>query len=318
MKKGNLLLFLIFAVFPASLWGQQDPLFSHYMFNRSLFNPGYFAVADGSHAMAGHRTQWFGYNATFDGTGGAPSTQYLSVVLPSQGKISGFGINFINDQLGPVNLVKLQTAIAYTARLNKGSLSIGIAPSANILTLNFNELRFVDPTDPLNIGTKQSQFQLDLDLGLVYSTNQYDIGISVQNLLEPSYNFGISDLQNNQLRSYVATAAYHYSGIYDWVITPSALVRSDLISTTFDISTIATYKEGIWGGLSYRYSEAIILLLGYSFMEGNKLRVGYSFDYILNNQNAKQPTSHEIFMRYNLPPLGVGAKKAVRTPRFIF
>jgi type IX secretion system PorP/SprF family membrane protein len=309
---------LVFTSLPYLCHGQQDPLFSHYMLNRPVFNAAYHGYGDQSYITAIHRTQWLGYSTSFDGTGGAPTSQVINFSAPMSGKLAGIGINIINDQLGPMNRVKIQPAVSASHRLKKGTISFGIAPVANVVTLNFNELRFVDPSDPLNIGTKETQFSFDLEIGVAYITESWDFGLSMQNGLEPSYNFGIQDFGNNQQRSFLGMGTYHYREIYNFVISPSFMVRSDLTSTTFDASVLTKYKEQLWVGLSYRYSEAIIVLLGYSFLNENKMSVGYSFDYVLRNQEAKRPTSHEVFLRYNLPTFGVGGKKTIRTPRFIF
>ena len=89
----------------------------------------------------------------------------------------------------------------------------------------------------------------------------------------------------------------------DLVLRPSVLVRTDLSTYTFDLSAIAYYQEKMWGGLAFRRSESLSLLLGYSFLENNVLKVGYSFDFITRDREAKQISSHEIFVRYNLPDL---------------
>jgi type IX secretion system PorP/SprF family membrane protein len=309
---------LVLVGLPQSGYGQQDPLFSHYMLNKPVFNAAYHGLGTQSYITAIHRTQWLGYNTSFDGTGGAPTSQVINFTAPLSGKLAGFGLNIINDQLGPMSRVRFQPAVSLSQRVKKGTFLFGIAPVANITTLNFNELRFVDPSDPLNIGTKETQFSFDLEIGVAYATESWDIGISMQNGLEPTNNFGIQDFGNNQKRSFLGMGTYHYREIYNFIISPSFLVRSDLTSTTFDASVLTKYKEQLWVGLSYRYSEAVIVLLGYSFLEENKMSVGYSFDYVLSNQEAKRPTSHEVFLRYNLPTFGVGGRKTIRTPRFIF
>ncbi len=298
--------------------GQQNPLFSHYMLNPVLYNPGFSGSGSTAYLSAGYRSQWLGYNTTLDGTGGAPTSQNITLSIPVQGILSGVGASILNDNIGPVSNLKVQPMLAISRSMNGGKLTLGIAPAVITQTLNFNELRFVDPSDPFNVGSKQTQTQPDLDIGLVYSTDKMDVGISAQNLLEASFNFGIDDLGNNYTRSFVGTWRYRYAPIYNFVFMPSMIVRYDLNTTTFDAGMMATYQDRIWGGLSYRFSEAIIMLLGYSFLEDNKLRVGYSFDYVVSNQEAKQPTSHEIFLRYNLPSFSFGGKKIVRTPRFIF
>ena len=92
----------------------------------------------------------------------------------------------------------------------------------------------------------------------------------------------------------------------DFLLRPSFLLRANpnnFSNYTLDISAIAEYQDRMWGGVAFKRSEAISILLGYSFLEDGKLRAGYSFDYIVKEQDAKEPTSHEIFIRYNLPDI---------------
>jgi hypothetical protein len=94
------------------------------------------------------------------------------------------------------------------------------------------------------------------------------------------------------------------------------LIKSDFVKTQYDIGGIAYLKDTMWGGLSFRQSEAAIVLLGYSLLKDKSLKVGYSLDYIIKDQAAKQPTSHELMVSYELPvgpPIG---KKVIRTPRY--
>jgi hypothetical protein len=72
----------------------------------------------------------------------------------------------------------------------------------------------------------------------------------------------------------------------------------------------------MWGGLSYRQSEAMVVMLGYSFLKEKSLKLGYSFDYVIKAQDAKEPTSHEIMVSYSLPVTSNSEKKIIRTPRF--
>jgi hypothetical protein len=50
----------------------------------------------------------------------------------------------------------------------------------------------------------------------------------------------------------------------------------------------------MWGGLSFRQSEAAIVMLGYSLLKDGALKVGYGMDVIVKDKEAKQPLSHEI------------------------
>jgi hypothetical protein len=52
----------------------------------------------------------------------------------------------------------------------------------------------------------------------------------------------------------------------------------------------------MWGGLSFRQSEAAIVMLGYSLLKDKALKVGYGMDVIVKDREAKQPLSHEILL----------------------
>jgi type IX secretion system PorP/SprF family membrane protein len=138
--------------------------------------------------------------------------------------------------------------------------------------------------------------------------------------LEPSFDYGTSvvgGLSNAISTKYIINGGTTIVISRDFVIKPTTLIRTDFKSYTFEISSIAYFQEKMWGGLSFRRSESISLLLGYSIMD-NQLKFGYAFDYVVKDREAKEPTSHEIYIRYNLPDLIFGGRKAVKTPRFNF
>jgi hypothetical protein len=60
-------------------------------------------------------------------------------------------------------------------------------------------------------------------------------------------------------------------------------------------------------------------MIGYSLLKNNSLSIGYAFDYVIEAQQAKAPTSHEFMLNYTIPKKeGVNKRKIVRTPRFRF
>ena len=182
--------------------------------------------------------------------------------------------------------------------------------------MNFNSLVFVNPADPFNVGGRQTQSKPDLGLGLSYYNTKFLLSIGVNNITQPSFNFGIDDLVNKDLIDFSFLEKYLIQIDRDLNFEPFLLVRSDLKSFTFDISGMITYQENMNIGLSYRYDEAIVGFLGYSFLKKRKLFVGYSFDYVLHNVDVKAATSHELVLRYDLPTPQL--KKPIRTPRFIY
>jgi hypothetical protein len=60
------------------------------------------------------------------------------------------------------------------------------------------------------------------------------------------------------------------------VVKPSVLFKTDFVSMQVDLSAYLEYDEKYWGGLAFRYQNAVILLAGISIPGG--INIGYSFD----------------------------------------
>ncbi|MEQ9468832.1 MAG: PorP/SprF family type IX secretion system membrane protein [Ekhidna sp.] len=295
---------------------QNDFFFNHYMFNPSYYNPGWVGTEDQAFVAAHHRSQWAGYDATFDPEG-APTTQLLSLVVPVKSIFSGVGMSISNDKVGPINSIQARLSVSVKKSFRFGDLSLGIMPALNTQSINPN-YRAVDNPDPFIPSGKESQIRPNLHAGVFFqSRKDYFAGVSIENILKPGFNFG-TDAVNEIPINYILMGGTSFGLMRELVLNPTIMVRSDLNSYTYDISAVAVYQERMWGGLAFRRAESISLLLGYSFLENNKLKAGYSFDYVVKDKDAKQPTSHEVFIRYDLPDLVFGGRKAVKTPRFTF
>lgn len=318
MKKVSILLGVLLLA-QLNVIAQQDAHFSHYMFNQALYNPAWLTQEQSGYLSALHRTQWAGYSTSFDGSGGAPTTQQFNFGMPLSTLPVSVGTIAMYDQLGPLSNLHLQFLGAYAKNVNKGQLSIGIRPSVIMQAIDFDQYRFLDESDPLNKQGRESQIRPDIGVGVMYSVQNFYVGLAVNHIISPSFDFGVANIENRLARSANLLAGYSFNPTYNLQITPSILVRSTLQTTTFDAGAIASYRQKLWGGLSFRQSEAVIVLLGYNFLKEGILRMGYSFDLVVESLQAKQATSHEVFLRYKLGNLsGGGGKKIIRTPRFRF
>jgi len=310
---------ILVLMFPFLLLGQQDPLLSQYMFNEVFYNPAVVGLDKTTYVSAAHRTQWAGYSSSFDGKEGAPSTQMINFVMPLPKTLSGVGISLVRDKLGLATNFEAQVSISYKKKLQNGSISFGLRPSLFSHALDFNKFRAVDPEDPLIEGFgRESQLKPDIGAGVFFNGAKFFAGASVNHLLNPGFDFGIDGLNNTLKPSMMLYSGYNYQYNSNIILTPSVFIRSEFNTLSFDLGVLATYKESMWGGLSYRQQEALILMLGYSFLEDKSLRLVYSFDMVVQSQEAKQPTSHEISLRKTLAFIAPGPPKIIRTPRFRF
>lgn len=294
---------------------QQDPQFTQYMFNTLYYNPAFAGTEGVTKITAMHRSQWLGYSPSVGG-GGAPTTQIISMTSPIFKINSGFGAYIVNDKLGPQNNLEAQASYAYHLGIKESKLSFGMRVGIYSQTFNFDLYTPTDKNDPLlQASGKESQIRPDVAAGVFFRKEKYYAGLSFNHLVKSEFDFGLG--QKSALEQhYYLTGGYIYQLSFDLKFQFSTLVKTDLTQTSFDLSGLAFYKDTMWGGLSFRQSEAAILLLGYSFLKDKSLRLGYALDYVVKDQNAKQPTSHEFMLSYELPVNPGSGKKVVRTPRY--
>jgi len=315
MLKRTFYTLLIVIVSGVSLRAQQDPQFTQYMFNNLYLSPAYAGVEGITQVTAFHRSQWLGYESSF-GDGGAPTTQIISFTTPIYKLRSGFGFYATSDKLGPQTNNEIQASYAYHLGLKDSKLSFGLKVGAYSQAINFDKYRAIQDNDPwLNKKGKESQIRPDLGVGVFYRAEKYYAGVGVNHLTRAEFDF------NTPVRTPLSThmnitAGYFYEVNFDLKLSPSILVKTDFKEYSFDFGAIATFKDKMWGGLSFRQSEAANLLLGYSFLKDKSLKFGYAIDIVIKDREAKSNFSHEMMLSYQLPNIGTTGKKVVRTPRY--
>lgn len=321
MRK-NLQFFTIILLLLAnySVFAQQDAQLSQYMFNPLYINPA-TAGTDGVMKFQLHyRNQWTAYQTTYDGSGSL-GTQLFTASMPLNGLHSGLGIQFVNDKTpsgsGYQNML---LSYSYQIGLRNGSIiSIGVKGGFHTKTFDSN-FRPGESGDPIVDAAlkKLNETKADLSLGVLYKADNYQIGVSLNHVNNPNYSFGVDRASQYTIKQALnVTASYDYYLNDDVKVTPTALWRSDFVTTALEGGAIFTYTEKYWLGGSYRLNDAGIIIAGISMLN-NSLRLGYSLDLTTVGQTAKSPTSHEVLISYALPaPKLFGGKKTpVRTPRF--
>lgn len=295
---------------------QQDPQFTQYMFNSLYVTPAFAGVEGVTQLTAMHRSQWLGYESSFN-DGGAPTTQLISFNSPIYKLKSGFGIYAVNDKLGPQNNIEAHAMYAYHLGLKDSKLSFGLKVGFFSQAINYDQYRAIHPDDPLLSGRagKESQIRPDVGFGLFYRAEKFYLGAGINHLTRAEFDFGINQARNALENHLNFTGGYYYEVNFDLTLTPTVLVKTDFKEYSFDLGVIATLKDKMWAGLSFRQSEAANVLLGYSFLKDKSLRFGYAIDIVVKDQEAKENFSHELMLSYQLPVYATG-KKVVRTPRY--
>ncbi|GAB3506185.1 PorP/SprF family type IX secretion system membrane protein [Emticicia fontis] len=299
---------------------QQDTQFSHYYFNQLFFNPATAGSENVTRFQAIYRTQYTGYQSTFD-DGGAPVSQVISANVPLKMIKSGVGLTFVNDKIGASIQRDLKLSYAYHIPVGGSQLAIGVNGGLFTRGIDYGRLRPRDDNDPL-LGTGViSQTKLDLGAGAYFYSPTYSIGLSVNHLNEPKYGLAtdaIKGATNVLDRSAYLTGTMLFGVSYMIDVSPMFMLSSNLSNmsiTSFSAGAIATYDNTYWLGASYRVGDAVTALLGANILN-NTLRIGYAIDVIVGGAQAKSATTHEVMLSYALAPFRAGKKSIIRTPRY--
>lgn len=309
-------LFLLLSVGPAL--AQQDPQVSLFMFNQVYYNPAAAGSEGVSRLQLTQRTQYAGYQASFD-PGGALNTQFVSFNMPLAKIKSGVGIYAFNDVAGPQTNQTVQLSYAYRMALKDGTLSLGVQGGLYSQGFNYDLYRPGEP-DPTIPAGRYSQSQPDLGAGIYYNTTDYWVGISMKHLTQASYKIGPSTGINPITRSTFLTAGYKLGVGYDFDVQPSILYQysneTGFKGSSLNANVLVTYQTRYFIGASYRQQDAPTAMVGVSLLKNNALRFAYAIDFTTNQLRAKSATSQEIQLSYAFPAPDARKKPIVRTPRF--
>jgi len=300
MKKIISFLFLVFIVKLAA-YCQHDPQFTNNMYYKLGVNPGFAGAENAINGLILNRYQWEGFK-------GAPKTLVFSVdaAVNAFGSPGGIGLNIVSDQLGFEKNTFVNVSYAYKKPLSFGNLGVGLSLGLFNKSINGeweipeNELGiYTQPSsDPAIPQGEISQMAIDAGFGLYLSSNHYFLGASLTHLNQASIKY--ADLASTYLsRHYYLMGGYNIK-LADplFELRPSFLLKSDIASWQLDINANIVFDERFWGGISYRFQDAVALLMGMEMVNG--LRVGYSFDLVTSAIGRYGYGSHEIFISYSV------------------
>ncbi|MEH0158707.1 type IX secretion system membrane protein PorP/SprF [Limibacter armeniacum] len=295
---------------------QQDPQFSHYMFNQLYYNPATAGLDSRFiETKVLYRSQWAGYEPTVDG-GGAPTTQLFSVSMPLTQLKGGLGLHVINDELGPETRREVQLSFSYHIPVNKGSLSFGVRGGVFNFGLD-NSLRYVNPNDPTKPTGSVNEFTPDFGAGLYFDHPNYFVGVSANHLQQSDFDTEVAGFYS--LATHFTTLVGMNLDMSSKItLQPSVILKSDFKAYSIEASALAIYDDKAYIGLSARELEAAILMAGAYLTRDKRLTLGYAFDYTLEQKDAKSATSHEIMLSYKFMAPGKAEPSILRTPRFRF
>lgn len=288
---------------------QQQPMFTHYMFNGLVLNPAYAGAQETFTATAIMRKQWVGIE-------GAPQTQTFSAHSPLDnlrnrkrpGSPVSVGLTIFRDEIAITAQSGLLASYAYRLTFtNEASLSFGLQAGINQFRIRYSNLELDDPSFSMGDVT---EWQPDFGAGLYYQAKRFYAGLSAPQMLR---------MRTDLSRSSPALAPHYFftSGfIFDInkavKLKPSMLIRSfsgDVFQ--FDINCNVFLNETLNLGVSWRSFESVSALIQFQVHE--RFAIGYAYDIPYGSEISRLSNgSHEMMVNYRVP------RKKIRTinPRY--
>ena len=294
MKK-TALLSLVAVMFTVTLYAQQVPMFSHYYFNRFLYNPANTGLQDYGQAYLLYRNQW---NAITD----APRTKAFTIDGPLKNNMVGLGLSLYQDNAGQYNSTGGQIAYRYGLKLNEDhKLHFGLALGFLDNRIDFGNLLPKHLDDPLINNPFQPATGFDANFGLTYEWDKLQVGFSVPQVLSNDlvYNnlANLSDVEYGLVRHYIASARYDFELTDKLSFEPIAMVRATPgAPTQFDINAMFNYDDMFWLGGMYRSAYSATVSAATKLFD--QVVAGYSYDIAVNTYKQYMRGAHEVMLGY--------------------
>jgi type IX secretion system PorP/SprF family membrane protein len=294
-----------------SISAQQDPMFTHYMYNTLSVNPAYAGSREALTVTALHRSQWVGFK-------GAPLTQTITMHAPLNNERVGLGMSILNDKIGPTNNTTLVVDYAFIMRLTEGSkLALGLSAGLSVFQADLASVSLDEQDDPTYRNNIDNRVAPNFGFGAYYSRDRFYAGLSVPYLIENKYSskqqLSGSTLVGKEKRHYFFIAGAVFYLADNLAFKPTTLVKfTEAAPIQADLTGSFIIMQKLLVGAMIRTGDAVGFLVGLDITE--QLHMGYSFDWSYGLQTGRYNNgSHEIMLRYDFI---FSSKRQIHSPRY--
>lgn len=296
MKSSKTILVLLCISVNWLAYGQQDPLYSQYLFNQNMINPAYTGVNDVFNATAITRHQWIGIE-------GAPVTNTLNVSSSLLNNKLGAGLILVSDKYGVNRNTEVQAQFAYRIDLLNGkSISFGMQTGYINYKYDYSNL-LTEQDDQALILADDNISNVNFGAGVYYRTNQYYLGISVPRMLNAESEDVNGTNSTIYRRHFYISAGYIFDQLIALKFKPSILLKVvEGQPISIDLNASVLLMETLWVGATFRNLNAFGV--NGQFEVNDQIRLGYSFELPLNAISNNAFGSHELMVSFDMEIFG--------------
>ena len=277
------------------LYAQQDPIFTHYMFNLSTVNPGAVGHNDFGSILNINRYQWVGFD-------GAPKTHTLSADVPFKKYHCGAGVNYVFEKIGPERTNNFYLNYAYHLKVTDNlMLGLGLNAGFRVFSANLTDLSQPGVIDPQFSSNISGKITPNFGVGAFLYNNSFYAGLSSPKILNHKYIN--STTSGGEKRHYFIIAGYVLPINESIMFKPSTNIKYvEHAPISIDINANFLLKNIVWVGMMYRSGDAIGFLTQVQL--NNRWYLGYTYDVTLSKIRASSKGTHEILLKFEFSTSG--------------
>jgi type IX secretion system PorP/SprF family membrane protein len=294
---------IIFLLLGLSLWAQQEPHYTHFMYNQQLYNPAFVGSRNTPSFTALHRSQWIGFE-------GAPYSEVLSFQSPIMRERAGIGGTLSRYAIGVSYSWFASAAYSYNLKLTPYlNLRLGLQATLEYLGINFADPKVVTVSqyDP---SFHENEFQ-DNYVG--------NVGVGAYLTYKDIFYFGVSapqlypnDIGLNDIANITAKIAPHrYANLGAVIpageqleVMPNFILKYvDGAPIDFDLNLSLRYIQKLTVGVTARAGgdKTVESMDGLVFFQIHpQFGAGLGYDYSLSKIKKYQSGTVELLLRYDL------------------
>lgn len=284
---------LVFAAGHKNISAQQDPMYTQYMDNILVINPGFAGSQEIGNLKLVSRNQWVSFP-------GAPKTNSISYNTRLKQQKVGIGFSILTDKVGPQKQTGVYLDYSYLLTVSEYfKMGMGLKAGVSFYRAALTELNPIVP-DPIYSKDIYKNFLPNLGVGMYLFSDDTYFGFSVPNLIKNTIS------RDDYLTDYVQKEEMHiyliggkqFSLSDEIQLKASSMIRYVRIAPlTLDITALFGFKERFWVGGMFRIGDSYGILTKFHATE--QMVIGYSYDLSYSELNPFNTGTHEIMFSYN-------------------
>lgn len=294
----KLLACLLLVVTLTSELKAQDPQFTQFYANPLYLNPAFAGNIRCPRICLNYRNQWPNLPGTYV-TYSASYDQHVDAINGGLGLI----VTQDNQARGTLNTTQASLIYSYLLTPTRNfSLKFGLQAGFFQKSLDRNKLNFGDMIDSRRgfVWNTNEQIpsvtktNMDFSAGVLGYSKRYFVGAAFHHITQPE-----EGLQGNSKMPLKITA--HAGAMIplekgsESFISPNILFQQQQNFTQLNLG-IYVIRGMFVGGLWYRNSDAVIVLLG---IQTDHMKIGYSYDVTVSKLSNNTAGSHEVSVQFN-------------------